>query len=82
MTNAPQSVTERYISNLIHYGRNRDFAIASVTERENTHEGLVVGNFYTVNIRPINSPTGQASHGATLALAVRHCLQDHGVTFR
>lgn len=79
---SPQSVTERYVSNLIHYGRNKEFSIVAITEQESIHNGIVVGNFYSVSIRPALEPTTKSSYGATIARAVRHCLEDYGVTFR
>lgn len=84
MTNIPQAVTERYVSNLIHYGRNKEFDIMNITQNNNMVGDEVVGVYYSVLIT--SHEAGQQPHqranAATLALAVRRALEKHGVTFR
>lgn len=81
MNNTPQQVTQRYISNLLHYGRNKEFDIISVDQKANVAEDATqVGVYYSVWI--VNKTEGKGAYGATLAQATRRCLEKHGVTFR
>lgn len=83
----PQSVTERYVSNLIHNGRNKEFDITTINRDITELQGRVIGVFYRVCIlnphitepSVVNKALGV---GATIAQAVRHALELHGVTFR
>jgi hypothetical protein len=78
--NAPQSVTERYVSNLLHYGRNKEFDIEMVTMRENIVDATQVGIYFTVRV--LSKTGAESGVGATIAQAVRQALTKHGVTFR
>lgn len=82
MTTTPQAVTERYVSNLIHYGRNKEFDITHVTLKENVVEGVIVGYYFSVFIQQGNTAPMHNAVGATIAQAVRNCLIKYGVTFR
>jgi hypothetical protein len=76
MSTAPQSVTERYVSNLLHYGRNKEFDIDYIKQMPNVVEDENVGYYYVVRIG------NQTANGATIQQAVHRCLEKHGVTFR
>lgn len=83
MTTTPQAVTERYVSNLIHYGRNKEFDIITIKREESFHDGQYVGCFFIATTVP--TIPGHGSHygsGATISQAVRRSLEKHGVTFR
>ena len=80
MDNAPKAITERYISNLIHNGRNREFDIDSVVMEEHVVETTVVGYFYRVRL--LAKTDAEVGVGATIAAAVRNALHKFGVTFR
>jgi hypothetical protein len=80
MNTAPQQVTERYLSNLLHYGRNKEFDILHIDREESKHQDIVVGYYYTVSI--VGKTRNEHAAGATLAEAVRRALEKHGVTFR
>lgn len=86
MNNPPQSVTERYVSNLIHNGRNKEFDIKIITQYDAMIEEHIVGVYYRARLLPANVADNGANVrvgvGATLALAVRNALEQHGVTFR
>lgn len=79
-TTSPQAVTERYISNLIHNGRNKEFDIEMITMKGNVVEGTQVGVYYTVRI--LSKSNAEHGLGATITQAVRNCLLKYGVTFR
>lgn len=78
---APQSVTERYVSNLIMHGSNKEFSIDIVTRRSIGVEGDHIGFYYTVKTIDNTNKEIDAS-GPTIACAVRAALIKHGVTFR
>lgn len=80
MNTAPQQVTERYLSNLLHYGRNKEFDVEMITMKENIIEATQVGVYYTVRI--LSKTSAENAVGATIAQAVRNGLTKHGVTFR
>lgn len=84
MTTIPQAVTERYVSNLIHYGRNKEFDITAILRDITEVSGRVVGVFFHASIikMPITEDGKRTGVGATIAQAVRHALEQHGVTFR
>lgn len=79
--NAPQAVTERYVSNLIHYGRNKEFNIIKIIRQENMVSGDLVG-FYYETVIDSKFVFNEIGRGATIAQAVRGALIKHGVTFR
>lgn len=78
--NSPQAVTQRYISNLIHNGRNKEFDLEMVTMRENMVENTRVGVYFTVRI--LSKTSAENGVGATIQQAVQQGLERHGVTFR
>lgn len=80
MTNAPQSVTEHYIGNLIRNGRNKEFDIDHIQMKESIIDGTLVGYYFYVRI--LSKQDAHNAHGATIAQAVRNCLIKYGVTFR
>lgn len=86
MTNPPQAVTERYISNLLHYGRNKDFDICEIKRQIHSVDARVVGVYFQAITLPANlldvGLNRRVGVGATAAQAIRHCLEQHGVTFR
>ena len=83
MTNLPQQVTERYVSNLIANGRNKDFDIDIVQRNPHVVDEVHIGYYYQVRIETAGLG-GKVAYGvgATIAQAVRRCLEKHGVTFR
>lgn len=80
MTNAPQSVTQRYISNLIHNGRNKEFDIEMITMKEHVVESTTVGYYFTTRV--LSKTGAEHAHGATIQQAVHNALLKHGTTFR
>ena len=78
--NAPQAVTERYVSNLLHYGSNKDYDIDMIIRRQNIVGGDHCGYYYTAKVGHLGILT--EANGATAAQAVRQALEKHGVTFR
>lgn len=86
MSTQPQAVTERYVSNLIHNGRNKEFDIKAITQHDNVVENINVGVYFRARVLPSNVVDNGANVrvgvGATIATAVRHALIEHGVTFR
>lgn len=84
MNTAPQQVTERYVSNLISNGRNKEFDITTIAIRDAYASGISnehIGYYFTATIN--GSPgTTQCGAGATISQAVRRALEKHGVTFR
>jgi hypothetical protein len=76
MSTSPQAVTERYVTNLINYGRNREFDIDYIKQMPNVVDGENVGVYYVARIG------NQIANGATISQAVRRALEKHGVTFR
>lgn len=84
METTPQAVTERYVSNLINYGRNREFDIKVISQHDYIVHDTHVGVYYSTLITPIinSDGKGQSGVGATISQAVRNALTKHGVTFR
>jgi ssDNA-binding replication factor A large subunit len=83
MNTAPQQVTERYVSNLINYGRNREFEIVEINQQAAIAHDEVVGFYYEARTNTANGEVkGVAGRGATISQAVRRALEKHGVTFR
>lgn len=82
LMNAPQAVTERYISNLIHYGRNKDFDMVEIHRIPSYHEQEIVGWFFIARIETLTKVKIELGSGATISQAVRRALIKHGVTFR
>lgn len=83
--NAPQSVTERYVSNLLHYGRNKEFDIDYIKKIDNVVEDENVGVYFVARVNVTNQnagPFGRMANGATIQQALRRALEKHGVTFR
>lgn len=84
MPTQPQAVTQKYVSNLIYNGRNKEFDIDLVTRRSHFEGKEHVGYYFTVTVtRGEERPgTGQQASGATISQAVRRALEKYGVTFR
>jgi hypothetical protein len=82
MTTTPQAVTERYVTNLINYGRNREFDIVDIRRLWSKVDGVNVGTYYEVFVEVSSSALSQRAVGATISQAVRRALEKHGVTFR
>lgn len=82
MPTPPQAVTERYVSNLIHNGRNKEFDIIKLRQMEAFDGEAIVGIYYRVTVRKVGFNTEWELSGATIAQATRRCLEKHGVTFR
>lgn len=83
MNTAPQSVTERYITNLINYGRNREFDIVKVTRETTTVDDQQVGVWFSSSVaKGTDLVHDKVGCGATISQAVRRALEKHGVTFR
>lgn len=84
MPTQPQAVTERYVSNLIHNGRNKEFDIINIDIHESkSNNEEVVGYYFEVLLRGVNGRVHQqTAAGATIAQATRRALEKHGVTFR
>jgi hypothetical protein len=82
MSTSPQAVTERYVSNLLHYGRNKEFDILTSTQNQNKIGEESVGVYYHVTVQHAGSQVVQRANGATPAEAVRRALTKLGVTFR
>jgi hypothetical protein len=80
MTNPPQNVSERYISNLLRTGANSDFILHYITKRESRVDNLVVGTYYDASI--YHGGDNQAAAGATPSQAVRRAMEKFGVTFK
>lgn len=78
--NPPQAVTQRYISNLIHNGRNKEFDIEMVTMKENIVDSTQVGAYFTVRV--LSKTGAESGVGATIQQAIQQALTKHGVTFR
>jgi hypothetical protein len=79
----PQAVTERYVSNLIHYGRNKEFDIKQINRVNSLVDDEVVGVYFgCCIILGIEQTKEQWACGATISQAVRRALEKHGVTFR
>jgi hypothetical protein len=88
--NPPTQVTERYLSNLLHYGRNKEFDIGQINRelsRTDDEEKEIVGVFFTVRLihgsgLEATGATTKVASGATISQALRRALEKHGVTFR
>lgn len=80
MNPTPQAVTERYVSNLITNGRNKEFDVNTIVQRTHHVEGEPCGVYFTAVID--YQKVSRDAHGATVSQAVRRALEKHGVTFR
>lgn len=79
----PQGVSKRYISNLLQYGRNREFDILKITIHDSIEDGYSVGRYFFVRIDIANATDTSAKDavGGTISQAVERALIKHGVTF-
>jgi hypothetical protein len=77
---APQSVTERYVSNLLRDGQNADFTITKLESTPVIIEGVHCGLFFTAHIDAMSA--GITAVGPTPSSALRNALTKFGVTFR
>lgn len=82
MNPTPQAVTERYVSNLITNGRNKEFDIDMIVRRTTLVDGEVVGYYFSVKLINVRLAEEQNTSGATISQAVRRALEKYGVTFR
>lgn len=80
MNTPPQAVTERYVSNLIHLGSNKEFNLSKLTQQPSVVSGETVGHYYEAVVG--SQKDYQIGRGATVSQAVRRALIKHGVTFR
>jgi hypothetical protein len=78
----PQAVTERYVSNLLHYGRNKEFDVLSITQHENIVNDELCGYYFKACVFTADRVTLEKAHAATVSQALRRALEKHGVTFR
>lgn len=81
-TTTPQAVTERYVSNLIHYGRNKEFDIGTISRQISEDDDIVVGVYFQALVVAQTTHEKTFACGATISQAVRRALEKHGVTFR
>lgn len=79
---APQAVTERYVSNLLHNGRNKEFDICEVQRCSWMVDDQDVGCYFYIKITTATKDRVSDSNGATPAQALRRALEKLGVTFR
>jgi ribosomal protein S6 len=82
MNTAPQQVTERYVTNLINQGRNREFDVVDIRRLWNKVEGVNVGTYYEAYVELSSASHQENGFGATISQAVRNALIKHGVTLR
>lgn len=78
----PQQVTERYVSNLLHNGQNKDFFIDQITRLAHQVGEDFIGSYYQIELIQHGKLKVETSNGATPAQALRRALEKHGVTFR
>lgn len=81
MNTSPQAVTERYVTNLLHHGQNKEFILHHVVAERTMIGDENVGTHFTVEVNKIPGVL-QSAVGATPAQALRRALERHGVTFR
>lgn len=77
----PQGVSKRYISNLLQYGRNKEFDISYITIQWSKVDGESVGAYFQVGITKSNGNALKTACGSTISEAVERALIKHGVTF-
>lgn len=84
LANAPQSVTQRYVTNLIRAGKNNVFHILSITRTIAVEDEVCVGHYYRVVIGAYEEPETMKScaAGVTPGQALTRALEKFGVTFR
>lgn len=84
MPTQPQAVTERYVSNLLHNGQNREFYIVKIQMEPTVVNDTNIGLHFKVEIAQHVGASTQMGGGigATIAQALRVALLRHGVTFR
>lgn len=77
----PQGVSKRYISNLLQYGRNREFDLSFISIQWSKVDGINVGAYFQVGITLSNGNALKTAVGSTISEAVERALVKHGVTF-
>lgn len=82
MPNLPQSVTDRYVSNLLSAGINNEFRIDSIQCLPWVTEEVHCGHYFKATIMPLDRTDMITSVGPTIHQALRHTLSKAGVTFR
>ena len=81
MNNLPQSVTERYVTNLLHNGVNSEFRLDSLTCYPFCAEEQICGYYYKASVIP-NVSDMVVGVGPTPQAALKNALSKAGVTFR
>ncbi len=79
----PQLVTNRYVTNLLAYGKNDDFRISNIYAKEWVEQEIACGFFFVAAIVHNSAPLKAISSvGPTIQLALKNALEKAGVTFR
>lgn len=79
----PQSVTERYVSNLLSNGQNKEYSINALRRQTTLVNEDFVGYHWVVTVESATAVVNPAAaSGATPAQAIRRALEKLGVTFR
>ena len=81
MPTSPQAVTERYVSNLLRDGQNREFRITYVKFQHFVQEEVHCGGYYNVAIETLDLKPA-IGFGPTPQASLRNALTKLGVTFR
>jgi hypothetical protein len=76
----PQAVTERYVSNLLSNGQNKEFRINEIKMAQTFVGNENVGIHFIVQVT--NFHITFDAIGATPSQALHRSLEKHGVTFR
>lgn len=80
---APQALTERYVTNLVNTGKNKDYTLIGTVRRSFVADEVLCGHYYDVTVANISDESvTQSASGATPTQAVRRALKKLGVTFR
>lgn len=82
MNDLPQNVTSRYLTNLLHEGRNADFDILLIEQKENIVEEQSCGYYYKAAVWCLSKQETVHVVGASPVVALRRALEKFGVTFK
>ena len=80
MTNPPQNLTDRYVTNLLHHGRNATFDLSALTQCDSVVKQETVGCYYEAVVQHLMQH--ESACGATPVVAVKRALEKHGVSFK
>lgn len=80
--NPPQSVTTRYVTNLLIHGQNDTFGLMSIKAEATIVGNANIGTHYIASVGVETEPDSKHGYGATPLAAVRRALECWGVTFR